>query len=80
VLPSGLRSVLAHCRPVFQTRYLLLGSLGDDPGTAFRPGEVLVSYGLVTGGIFVVGQLLVAGGHALGARRRARREVLVGAG
>jgi len=57
----------------FQTLYLLLDSLAGGAAPAFSAGEFPLSYGLVALGIFVVGFALVALGHRVGARRRARR-------
>ena len=48
--------------------------LGDDTAFARTPGAgPALDYGLVTGGVFVVGIALVALGHRVAARRRARR-------
>jgi hypothetical protein len=56
---------------VFQGVYLVLDYLEGGRDT-FGQDEFPLSYGLVAGAIFVVGFGLVALGHRLGARRRAR--------
>lgn len=57
----------------FQTLYLLRAWVGGDH-TAFSadPEKLPFGYLAVTGGIYVVGFLLIALGHRLGAKRRNR--------
>ena len=52
---------------VFQTLYLLVD------GSAFRPGEFPLSYGVTTLGVFVVGFALIALAHEARTRSEARR-------
>jgi len=57
----------------FQTAYLTrVWAAGDDSAFARQP-DIGVPYGLVTGGIFLVGFGRVGLGHWLGSRRRTRR-------
>ena len=60
---------------VFQGVYLMLDSLDGGKNPAFEPGEFPLSYGIVTGSIFVVGFGLVAVGHRVGRGRRERRQL-----
>lgn len=57
----------------FQTLYLLRSWIGDHT-TAFSadPDKLPLDYLAVTGGIYLVGFLLIALGHRLGAKRRNR--------
>ncbi len=63
---------------VFQTLYLLLGSLNGDSDSAFTVGDFPLSYGVVALSIFGVGFGLVALGHYVRDRRMARGEQPVG--
>lgn len=65
-------AIFAYCF-TFQTLYLLR-SWTADHHSAFpaNPDAMPFSYLMVTGGIYVVGNLLVALGHRVGARRRNR--------
>lgn len=56
----------------FQTLYLLLDSLGDATDPAFEAGGAPWGYGVVTLGIFLAGFALVAVGHRLRERTKAR--------
>lgn len=59
----------------FQTAYLTRGYVdGQDVGFR-RPADFGLDYGLVTAAIFIVGFGLLALGHHLGTRRRARNRV-----
>jgi hypothetical protein len=59
----------------FQTAYLTRGwADGQDVGFR-RPADFGLDYGLVTAAIFIVGFGLVALGHLLGTRRRARQGI-----
>ena len=61
----------------FQTLYLMLDSLGGGSDPAFSTDEFPWQYGLVALTIFVVGFGLVAAGHRVGSRRRARHPSMV---
>lgn len=54
---------------MFQTLYLLLDMLDGGDNPAFVSGTFPLSYGLVTGAIFVAGFGLVGLGHWVRARR-----------
>jgi hypothetical protein len=60
----------------FQTLYLMLDSLNGGSAPAFTTEEFPISYGAVALSIFGIGFGLVALGHRVGSRRRARRMVL----
>ena len=57
----------------FQGIYLMLSSLNHEANPAFEVGDFPVSYGVVSAGIFAVGNGLVFLGHRVGARRRLAR-------
>jgi hypothetical protein len=58
----------------FQTLYLTRDWVGGSTRAFPKdPGTVPVAYFIVTGGVYLVGFGLVALGHRLGVRRRARR-------
>jgi hypothetical protein len=57
----------------FQTLYLLRAWVGDHSQVfAADPETLPLSYLAVTGGIYVIGFLLVAAGHRVGSKRRSR--------
>ncbi|MDX6276129.1 MAG: hypothetical protein QOJ72_257 [Nocardioidaceae bacterium] len=61
----------------FQGVYLMISWVGGDYSAFSKDPKMPVGYGLVAAAIFAVGFGLVAVGHRVGARRRARVTVAV---
>ena len=76
-LSANVAYAIAHLWAfTFQGVYLMISWVGGDYSAFSRnPDTMPVGYGLVAAAIFAVGFGLVAAGHRLGVRRRARSAV-----